>query len=63
MIVKVRYGVIIAALNSRQIHRLIIHMEDKTYQVIIKLKWSGEMDEKQCECPRAKWICSHIAVD
>lgn len=37
-------------------------MKDKTYQVIIKLKSSGGIEETQCECPRGKWICSHIAA-
>ena len=37
-------------------------MKDKTYKVIVSLKSTGGIDETQCECPRGKWICSHIAA-
>ena len=37
-------------------------VKDKTYKVIVNLKSSGGIAETQCEFPRGKWICSHMAA-
>ena len=37
-------------------------MKDKSYGVSITLKEEGGIKSATCECPRGKWICSHMAA-
>lgn len=37
-------------------------MKDKTYAVEIIVDGKGDIMSGNCECPRRKWLCSHMAA-
>ena len=37
-------------------------MKDKCYSVSLTIDGSGGIKQATCQCPRGKWICSHIAA-
>ena len=37
-------------------------MKDKSYSVSLTLDGSGGIKDAYCDCPRGKWICSHMAA-
>ncbi|XP_065068318.1 uncharacterized protein LOC135693705 [Rhopilema esculentum] len=37
-------------------------MKDKSYSVSLTIDGSGGIKQAICECPRGKWICSHMAA-
>ena len=37
-------------------------IEDKNYNVKLTVDGNGGIVERECECPRGSWICSHMAA-
>lgn len=37
-------------------------MKDKTYSVTVTVDGMGGISGATCECPRGKWVCSHMAA-
>lgn len=37
-------------------------MKDASYKVVINLNDAGKLSTCLCECPRGKWLCSHMAA-
>ena len=37
-------------------------MKDKSCSVSLTIDGSGRIKQATCDCPRGKWICSHMAA-
>ena len=42
--------------------KVIASMKDKCYSVSLTIDGSGGIKQATCQCPRGKWICSHMAA-
>ena len=37
-------------------------MKDKAYRTSLTVDGASSIREAECECPRGKWLCSHMAA-